>query len=335
MLGVSLCVTPFARAEETVDNAADEDSMSALQQQVNDTATVYNDAAAKVDDLNTQIADTEARIAELEKELPEQEERSNQAVKTLYLFQQDASSMLDMLLSADSFGDFINSLQYLNRINTYNLDAIDAAKNMKQELEDSKASLEADRQSAESVKLNAANALAEAQSARQAAAEAAAAAQQTADEQAAAEAAQAAAAESGSSNTGSGSANASDVDWSSDKASFVNYWAARIDSYLAGSPMEGCGTDYASSAWDHGVDPRFAPAISAVESSKGAYCYRSYNAWGYGGINFGSWAEGIERVTRCLGNDQYQGSLTLDDGYRYAADGEAWYNAVYAQMMQI
>ena len=38
------------------------------------------------------------------------------------------------------------------------------------------------------------------------------------------------------------------------------------------------------------VDPRFSPAISAVESSKGLYCFRSHNAWGWGSSSWNTWA---------------------------------------------
>ncbi len=56
---------------------------------------------------------------------------------------------------------------------------------------------------------------------------------------------------------------------------------ARIDAYLAGSPLEGQGVTFATAAWNNGVDPRWSPAISNTESSKGLYCSGSCNAWGW------------------------------------------------------
>lgn len=74
---------------------------------------------------------------------------------------------------------------------------------------------------------------------------------------------------------------------------FVAQWTGRIDAYLAGSPMAGTGKVFAEAAWDYGVDPRWSPAISNTESSKGLYCSGSCNAWGWGGCSWGSWEEAI------------------------------------------
>ena len=57
--------------------------------------------------------------------------------------------------------------------------------------------------------------------------------------------------------------------------------------------MAGTGKVFAEAAWDYGVDPRWSPAISNTESSKGLYCSGSCNAWGWGGCSWGSWEEAI------------------------------------------
>lgn len=85
----------------------------------------------------------------------------------------------------------------------------------------------------------------------------------------------------------------SDVDWTVGKTAFISEWARRIDAYLAGSPLAGQGVTFASAAWDNGVDPRWSPAISNTESSKGAVCFLSYNAWGWGALSFSCWEDAI------------------------------------------
>ena len=132
------------------------------------------------------------------------------------------------------------------------------------------------------------------------------------------------------------SASASHVGWSADKSDFVSDWAPRIDAYLSGSPMAGTGEYYAAAAWDNGVDPRWAPAISYVESSKGAVCFRSHNAWGYGSYSFGSWEEGINRVVSALGGSLYGGYLTREAAATYCPSNPGhWYNSCAEQMAQI
>ncbi len=86
----------------------------------------------------------------------------------------------------------------------------------------------------------------------------------------------------------------SEVDWLVGKDAFISEWTARIDAYLAGSSLDGYGAIFAEAAWEYGIDPRFSPAISNTESSKGANCFRSYNAWGWmGEESWSSWEESI------------------------------------------
>lgn len=85
-----------------------------------------------------------------------------------------------------------------------------------------------------------------------------------------------------------------DVDWTVGKEAFISEWTARIDAYLAGSALSGYGSVFATAAWEYGVDPRFSPAISNTESTKGAACFRPFNAWGWmGDAVWSSWEEAI------------------------------------------
>lgn len=97
------------------------------------------------------------------------------------------------------------------------------------------------------------------------------------------------------------------VDWTVGKEAFIAEWTSRIDAYLAGSALEGYGATFAEAAWEYGVDPRFSPAISNTESTKGAHCFRSHNAWGWmGDASWGSWEESI-----------YAHIAGLSEGYGY------------------
>ena len=125
------------------------------------------------------------------------------------------------------------------------------------------------------------------------------------------------------------------ADWSSDKATFVSEWAGRIDAYLAGSPLAGQGATFASAAWDYGVDPRWSPAISNTESSKGLYCFNSHNAWGWGSYSWGSWEEAIDAHVRGLARG-YGYTISVEAAKKYCPPNwEHWYNATLAQMNMI
>ena len=117
-------------------------------------------------------------------------------------------------------------------------------------------------------------------------------------------------------------------------------WTSRIDNYLAGSPMAGQGYNFAVAAWNTGVDPRWSPAIACIESTKGAYCANSYNAWGWsarggGWRSFGSWSEGISAHVAYLGAN-YGSTLTPAAAKKYCPPTwQDWYNKVAAQMNRI
>ena len=112
-------------------------------------------------------------------------------------------------------------------------------------------------------------------------------------------------------------------------------WATRIDAYLAGSPLAGQGTTFAEAAWAYGVDPRFSPAISAVESSKGLYCFRSHNAWGGGRSSWNTWEDAIWDHVAGLASG-YGGHLTYAAAQKYCPPNAArWYSSVLANMERI
>lgn len=119
---------------------------------------------------------------------------------------------------------------------------------------------------------------------------------------------------------------------SSDTSNMV----ARLDSYLAGSPLAGQGQTFYDAACEYGVDPRLVAAISTVESGKGAHCFRSYNAWGWGGRNFSSWKDGIYTVTAGLHSGYGAGTLSYNMAKRYCPPNcDHWYHRVGEEMSKI
>ena len=83
-----------------------------------------------------------------------------------------------------------------------------------------------------------------------------------------------------------GSLPAGDVDFSIGREAFIEEWSARINDYLFGSPLSGHGETFAEAAWEAGIDPRWSPAISNTESTKGRVCFKSHNAWGWDQTNW-------------------------------------------------
>ena len=119
-------------------------------------------------------------------------------------------------------------------------------------------------------------------------------------------------------------------------SSEVDSWAARIDAYLAGSPLEGYGSVFAQAASDYGVDPRLSPAISCVESGKGSVCFQPHNAWGWGTSGWSDWESAIRGHVAGFASG-YGSSLTLEGAEMYASNDiyAEWYSTVLSEMDSI
>lgn len=315
LLASCLAVAPIARADELTE----------LEERVESTARAYDEAVEKVESLDARIAENQEKIAALTEEIESQREATNEAVKSLYIYQQSAPSLVNMVLSSDTISDLFGTVEYLNRYEKYNRDILVQQQQNKQELEEATAQLESDREEAELARQEAEEMLAEAQAARQEAMEKAAA-------QAAAQAAAEQASYSSNSSYVIGSVSSSDVNWNVSYEEFVSEWTSRINDYLAGSPLEGQGENFAKAAWTYGVDPRWSPAIACIESSKGEACFKPYNAWGWGSSSWSSWEEAIDAHVNGLAR-LYGSTLTLAAAQKYCPSTYVdWYNKVLTQM---
>lgn len=122
------------------------------------------------------------------------------------------------------------------------------------------------------------------------------------------------------------------VDWTVGQDAFVSEWTARIDSYLAGSPLAGYGYAFAQAAWDNGVDPRWSPAISNTESSKGTVCFMPCNAWGWGEGGWSDWETAIFAHVAGLA-EAYGYSITPNAAAVYCPPNSAvWYSNTISEM---
>lgn len=357
-----------------------EDEIAELSAKIEEASTVYNEACAEleelqaqidelqvgIDELQAQIDETQGRIDEIEAALPAQREHTAASIRTLYKLQQDTTGLVELVLSSESFYEFISTVEYLDIVSSQNAQDVQALVDMENELEEERRAiadqhseleaqqdeLEAQHAELEAQREAAADALAEARAARQAAQDRAAAqaaaeaAQREAARQAAAQAAAEAQAsgESATFTTESGEtaevqvpeeSSPEIVSEADSRDAFVQVWAPRIDAYLAGSAMAGYGTTFAEAAWDYGVDPRWSPAIACIESGLGRSCFRPYNAWGWGHVSWSSWEEAIRAHIAGLSYG-YGYTISVAAAQRYCPPTwQEWYSAVLSEMESI
>ncbi len=126
-----------------------------------------------------------------------------------------------------------------------------------------------------------------------------------------------------------------DVDFSVGKDAFVSEWTNRINNYLAGSPLAGYGSTFAEAAWKYGVDPRWSPAISNTESTKGSNCFAWHNAWGWTGGSWSSWGSAIDSHVRGLA-DIYGYTISYSNAQKYCPPNyDNWYRDTLGEMRKI
>ena len=398
LLSASLALAT-AVAAPTIARAA---TYEELQQRVEEATAAYDEAVANVEKIAGEIKENEAKIDKLEAELPVQKARAAESLRTLYKMQQSSGGLVEFVLSADDFNDFVATVVYLDRIQNKNISELQELGELVAELQEAKDTLSARKAQADH----------EAEAARQAQEDSIAAREevrQQAIAQALAEQAEAQAAieqaareaEEGKTFTNAsgqevtvsvpedttspaetvnddpdesdgeetptddGSADeeakrkaaeerrkkkaeekarkeaerkkqeeqaAQQQPVMSEREAFVAKWAPRIDDYLAGYPLGGHGRTFAEAAWDYNVDPRWSPAISCVESTKGLYCFKSHNAWGWGSSSWGDWDSAIRNHVAGLASI-YGYTITPSAAKMYCPPTwSEWYSSVLSEM---
>lgn len=325
------------------DADAPEADLSELQERIESSGAAFDEATAKAAELEKQAAENRRRIDEVQAQLPEQREKASAAINASYKMHQDTPGLLGLVLSSNDFNEFLTTITYLNAVEDHNVDQVQRLADLQEELDRNQSELDQKLSEAEQQKKEAETALQEAKAAREEAqrqaeekarreAEAAAAAVAAAQAQAAQ---QAPAGQEAQPAAVPSQATPSSVDWSQDKQAFVSHWAPRIDAYLAGSPLGGQGKTFADAAWDYGVDPRWSPAISNTESSKGLYCFKPHNAWGWGSSSWNSWEEAIRDHVAGLARI-YGPTISMEAARKYCPpNADHWYSATLAEMERI
>ncbi len=339
---------------------ADDASIEELEARVAEASKVYDDAMARVSELEASISDNQAKITEIEAQIPEQKEKSAEAIRRLYKFGQNKNDLLELILSADDFNSFISVVSYLGAVQEANTAEANRLADLKSELDATEAELETQMEEAEAQREVADQAVKDAEKLRdEAVAEAARKAAEEAARAAAKSAAQSAVAGGDTSalddaihsstpqnqppaaepakptGDSAASANPGSTSEPTDRDSFIAEWTQRIDAYLAGSPLAGYGYAFAEAACDYGVDPRWSPAISNTESSKGLNCFRPHNAWGWGQASWPDWDTAIRAHVKGLAQS-YGYTISEAAAQKYCPPSwHDWYVATAAEMAKI
>ena len=130
-----------------------------LLARVKETTQSYQDAESQLKNLAELIAQNEQTVADITAHLPEQRARTASSIKTLYKFQQNSPGLIDLILSAESLSDFISTVYYIDSITDRNTAEITALTDLHDQLIQTQASLEAERDAVQATQDDAQDAL--------------------------------------------------------------------------------------------------------------------------------------------------------------------------------
>ncbi len=351
-----VCALSFALATPAAATSIEE-----LEQRVGEAGKTYEDAMAKVEALEASAAENQQKISAIEAQIPDQKAKSADAVRRLYKLEQNRNGLIELILSSDDFNSFISMVNYMAAIQEANADEANRLVELKAELQRTQQTIEAQKAEAEEQRKIADDALEEAEKARdeaiaearrKAAEEAARAAAKTAAQQAVVTGDTAALDDAIQSTKPQNQPPATNPEpqapeapvapaepapeaGEGDREAFISEWTQRIDAYLAGSPLAGYGYAFAEAACDYGVDPRWSPAISNTESSKGAVCFLPHNAWGWGQASWPDWDTAIRAHVRGLAQG-YGYTISQAAAQKYCPPTwQDWYIATASEMAKI
>lgn len=291
------------------------DEIGEAQRQLDAAQAGVDAAKATRETILSHIEVTEGDIADIEGQLPQLRRSAASAIRTQYKTQcgQDLGWLIDVFADAETLQEVSESIEAHDRVVRSLTDRINALDAKEDELRQAKEDLDGEL-SAVDLTLEQANA--ELSSRR-------------------GDVERLRKSESVGASPSDYPDGLSAVDWSVSRDEFVDEWGRRIDAYLSGYPLSGQGRAFAAAAYDNEVDPRWSPAISCIESTKGSATFRSYNAWGWMGHSFGSWEEAIPRHVAYL-KSMYGYTLSVGAARTYCPPTYmSWYGNVLAEMRRI
>lgn len=98
---------------------------------------------AEIETKQQEIAEAEEAVKEAQKAVDKQ--YADMKLRIQFMYENSDESVLSILLESGSISDFLNRLEYVNAVHTYDRNLLDSYEAIKQELEDMKTGLEAEK----------------------------------------------------------------------------------------------------------------------------------------------------------------------------------------------
>lgn len=121
---VSTAVSAAPSSDELAQTTSGlESELNDLNNELNDLTTELEDVSAQIEDLSAQVETAKLDLASAELNMDNQYEAMKDRIK--FMYEGGSSSLLHVLLSSESMGDFLNNAEYITVISEYDRDMLD------------------------------------------------------------------------------------------------------------------------------------------------------------------------------------------------------------------
>ena len=142
------------KAKELIDSL--KGSKEDIQSEVEKLDKQLNEISGKVKELESQLSKKRQEIANTESALNKAKEQEKKQYRNMkkriqFMYENGQTSYVEMLLSADSFTDFLNAVEYITQISQYDRKMLKEYQNMQVTIADTQKTLETDYASLQSL----------------------------------------------------------------------------------------------------------------------------------------------------------------------------------------
>ena len=142
------------KAKELIDSL--KGSKEDIQSEVEKLDKQLNEISGKVKELESQLSKKRQEIANTESALNKAKEQEKNQYRNMkkriqFMYENGQTSYVEMLLSADSFTDFLNAVEYITQISQYDRKMLKEYQNMQVTIADTQKTLETDYASLQSL----------------------------------------------------------------------------------------------------------------------------------------------------------------------------------------
>ena len=142
------------KAKELIDSL--KGSKEDIQSEVEKLDKQLNEISGKVKELESRLSKKRQEIADTESALNKAKEQEKKQYRNMkkriqFMYENGQTSYVEMLLSADSFTDFLNAVEYITQISQYDRKVLKEYQNMQVTIADTQKTLETDYASLQSL----------------------------------------------------------------------------------------------------------------------------------------------------------------------------------------